>query len=256
MKNSVKVLVLLAALSVFVYGCSGNSGANQDNKVSGQAVAEESGHMDMMAEEGFEMINGKMMMVNAKENTQSPMESDMVLNDGSKVMTDGKVIRPDGSEIVLKEGESIWMDGSFMEAGEMMEGMMDDEMMEESSLKLFAGKASKYYRYDKASFEKSLKEGKTIFLDFHANWCPTCKAERPGILAAFNELDKENVVGYQVHFNDDETNADDKEMAKKYGITVQHTKVIINSKGNVGLKTLEVLSKQEIINRITKIAGE
>src|SRR3989338_9619816 len=103
MKNFVKVLVLLAALSVFVYGCQGNSGTAQGNKVSGNVVATQDEHMgDMMMEEGFEIIDGKMMMVNAKEKTQSLMEKEMTLNDGSKVMTDGKVIRPDGTEVMLK----------------------------------------------------------------------------------------------------------------------------------------------------------
>ena len=124
------------------------------------------------------------------------------------------------------------------------------------ALTQFAGSTSPYYRFDKAHFENSLKEGKVIFLDFHADWCPICQKEKPEILAAFNELDNDDVVGYQVHYNDGQTTEDDKEMAKKYGITYQHTKVIIGKDGKVALKSLEVFSKEKIINEInTAIMG-
>ena len=82
------------------------------------------------------------------------------------------------------------------------------------TLKQLAGTTSPYYRFDKTHFEKSLQESKIIFLDFHADWCPICQSEKPGILAAFNELNNENVVGYQVHYNDKQTTENDKEMAK------------------------------------------
>ena len=120
------------------------------------------------------------------------------------------------------------------------------------ALTQLAGSTSPYYRFDKAHFENSLQQGKIIFLDFHADWCPICQSEKPDILAAFNELDNENVVGYQVHYNDKYTTEDDKEMAKKYGITYQHTKIIIGKDGKVALRSLEVFSKEKVINEINK----
>lgn len=122
----------------------------------------------------------------------------------------------------------------------------------EPNLKLLAGTKSFYYRFDKAHFENSLQQNKIIFLDFHADWCPICRSEKPEILAAFNELENDDVVGYQVHYNDGQTTEDDKEMAKKYGITYQHTKVVIGKDGNVALKSLEVFSKEKVINEINK----
>ena len=133
----------------------------------------------------------------------------------------------------------------------------DNEEIEITTIALtkLAGTSSPYYRFDKAHFENSLQQGKTIFLDFHADWCPICQNEKPGILAAFNELKDENAVGYQVHYNDGQTTADDREMAKKYGITYQHTKVIIGKSGKIALKSLEVFSKEKVINEINRAIG-
>jgi thiol-disulfide isomerase/thioredoxin len=114
---------------------------------------------------------------------------------------------------------------------------------------------SPYLRFNKAHYEQSLQNGKVVFLDFHADWCPICLREGPEIKAAFNELNNEDVVGYQVHYNDGRTTDDDRDMAKKYGITLQHTKVIIDKNGEVALKSLESFSKERTLNEINKVAG-
>ncbi len=268
MKKINYLFVLLAIFSIVVFGCTSQTqtGKNTgDAKKADGTMAMPDGTMmekegEMMVEEGFEMINDKMLTVNEKTKAQTAMEKDVVLNDGTKVMTDGKVIRKDGTTFMLKEGESIWMDGSFMKAGEMMEkeeNMMkkDGSMLTSFTGKVLAGTTSKYLEFKKADYDKALNENKIIFLDFYADWCPVCQKEKPGILAAFNELNNENIVGYQVHFNDGQTTEDDKEMAKKYGITYQHTKVIIGKDGKVALKSLEFFSKETAINEINKVIG-
>jgi len=113
--------------------------------------------------------------------------------------------------------------------------------------------ANNYYRFDKAHYEQSLMDGKIIFLDFHADWCPICNQEQPEIISAFNELESDDVVGYQVHYNDGNTNDDDTEMAKKYGISYQHTKVIIDYNGDVALKSLESFDKNKVLEAIKKV---
>jgi len=108
--------------------------------------------------------------------------------------------------------------------------------------------SSNYYRFDKAHYEQSLADGKIIFLDFHADWCPICNNERPYLFAAFEELQDENVVGYQVHYKDSNTNDDDTAMAKKYGIILQHTKVLANSDEEILSKSLESFDTQKTLD--------
>ena len=239
------LLVLLAIFSVAVFGCNQNSGiTTTQNKEKSMEVKQ-----SMMAEEGFELENGTMYVVNEKTKTQTLMEKNAVLNDGTKVMTSGKVVKKDGSTVMLMEGESIWMDGSVLKAGEMMKG----EMMESSHMgKVLAGTTSKYIEFNKEDYDKALKENKTILLYFYASWCPICKIEQPETMAAFNELNNSNLVGFRVHYNDGEDNADAKALAQQFQIPYQHTKVIIKD-GKQVLKAPDSWDKQRYLTELAKV---
>ena len=68
-------------------------------------------------------------------------------------------------------------------------------------------------------------------LFFYANWCPTCQpADR-----AFSQKSAaipEDVTVIRVNYNDTETDQAEKDLAKQYGITYQHTFVQIDGEGN------------------------
>lgn len=115
--------------------------------------------------------------------------------------------------------------------------------------------AKNFYEFDKESYEAALSEGKYVFLDFYANWCPICKAEEPAIKEAFNELDANNVIGFRVNYNDDQTDNDEKALAKKFGITYQHTKIVIAPEGSVLSRTLRQQSRQEVLDQIKQATG-
>lgn len=68
-------------------------------------------------------------------------------------------------------------------------------------------------------------------LYFFANWCPTCKVADE----SFNENKAkipENIEIIKINYNDSETDEEDKKLARKYGITYQHTFVQIDENGN------------------------
>ena len=236
------VLAFFALFAVVVAGCSQVS----PEKTATSQMEKPAGEEAMMVEEGFEMINGKMMMVNEKAKTTAVMEKDAVLNDGTKVMMDGAVIRPNGEQFVLKEGESMWMDGSFMEAGEMMAGTEEDAAMMSGNYQgtHLAGTTTPYLAFTKADYEKALSENKVILLNFYASWCPICKTEQKETTAFFDSSDREDVVGFRVNFKDSDTDADEEELAKQFGVPYQHTKVIVKD-GKQVLKSLEQWEKSD-----------
>ncbi len=108
------------------------------------------------------------------------------------------------------------------------EGTMQKENATTLQPTLLAGTTTPYYEFSQEPYNKALKENKTIFLYFFANWCPICaKEQKEATLPAFNELQNANIVGFRVHYNDNAITSEEKELAKQFGITYQHTKVIL-----------------------------
>jgi len=68
-------------------------------------------------------------------------------------------------------------------------------------------------------------------LFFYANWCPTCIP----VDKEFRENEAKfpkDVVIIRVNYNDPDTDNNERELVRKYGITYQHTFVQIDEKGN------------------------
>src|SRR3990167_8737773 len=84
--------------------------------------------------------------------------------------------------------------------------MIGEKKMKKSrySGKVLAGKSAPYLEFNQADYDKALKEGKIVLLDFYANWCPICRAEEPNIKQGFNELTNSQVIGFRVNFNDND----------------------------------------------------
>lgn len=115
--------------------------------------------------------------------------------------------------------------------------------------KVLAGTASPYITFNKTDYDKALASGKVIFLDFFANWCPICREEAPSLKAGFDSLQTDKVVGFRVNYNDTETDEDEKKLASEFGITYQHTKVILKN-GKEVKKTLESWDKETFLRKI------
>lgn len=118
---------------------------------------------------------------------------------------------------------------------------------------LMAGSKTPYIRYNKADFEKAKSEGKIIYLYFYATWCPICVLERPNIFKAFEEVNYDNVVGFEVHFNDGKTTKEDEDLAKELGVAYQHTTIIFNKEGNEAYRSLSRINKDKIKEEIAKL---
>lgn len=92
-----------------------------------------------------------------------------------------------------------------------------------------AGTSAPLLDFTAADYQSALKSDQLIVLYFYADWCPICRAEFPKMQAAFNELSGDQVIGFRVNFNDDETDDAEIQLARQYGVAYQHTKVLVRN---------------------------
>lgn len=92
---------------------------------------------------------------------------------------------------------------------------------------------SRYLEYSKTALDGAVSNRRVLF--FYASWCPTC---RPADISFTQNSGKipEDVVLIRVNYNDPETDQEEKDLAKKYGITYQHTFVQIDATGKEVIK--------------------
>jgi thioredoxin 1 len=81
--------------------------------------------------------------------------------------------------------------------------------------------------YTESDFNKTLQSGATVVLDFHANWCPTCRAQSK----AFETLLKEDKLAGLTLYKVDYDKSDD--LKKKYGVMKQSTLVLFKDQKEI-----------------------
>lgn len=155
------------------------------------------------------------------------------------------------SNNVMKEKDSSILDKEAMSKDETMMEEKESSFMSKGTI--LAGSKTLLIDFNKEDYEKALAENKVVFLYFYANWCPICRTEEPILRESFNELDKTNVVGFRVNYKDSDTDSNEVELAKQFGITYQHTKIIIKN-GERVLKDGNSWNKEMYINEINKYA--
>ena len=159
-------------------------------------------------------------------------------------------------EAMEQKEKDAMMKADTTETDSMMKkdetSMMDksDTMMKYSGAVL-AGKSAPLLDFTKADYDAALNSDKLVVLYFYANWCPICKAEFPVMQKVFNELSTDNVIGFRVNYNDDQTDNDEKNLAKQFGVAYQHTKVFVKN-GQRILKSPEGWDEQRYDTEINK----
>lgn len=118
--------------------------------------------------------------------------------------------------------------------------------------KVLAGTLSPYIEFNKVEYDKAISEGKIVFLDFYANWCPICRAEQPELLEGFNELTRDDIVGFRVNFKDDQTDSDETALAAQFRIPYQHHKIILKA-GKEILRSGDQWDKETFLNETAKL---
>ncbi len=115
-----------------------------------------------------------------------------------------------------------------------------------------AGNKSFYFIFNQDNYQRALDGGKIIFLSFYANWCPFCRAEEPEIQAGFDDLASDQVIGFRVNYNDSDTDATEKDLAKAFSITYQHTKVILKD-GKEVFRSGDTWTREDFAREMAKI---
>ena len=85
--------------------------------------------------------------------------------------------------------------------------------------------------FDKTKFETALAQGKPVIVDFAADWCPTCKEQKPIVDALMQEPRRKDITLFVADF--------DKETAlkKRLKVTMQSTFIVLKGGKEVGRST-------------------
>ncbi|MBM3206262.1 MAG: thioredoxin family protein [Candidatus Staskawiczbacteria bacterium] len=140
---------------------------------------------------------------------------------------------------------------SMMNESQLSETVVEN-MAEGYKGELLAGGTSPLLDFNKEDYQKALATDKLVLLYFYANWCPICKEEvNNSLYPAFNELTTDKVIGFRVNYNDNQTDNDERDLAREFGIAYQHSKILLKN-GERVLKSPESWNKARYFEEINK----
>lgn len=124
----------------------------------------------------------------------------------------------------------------------------DDSMMDDG--KTMMKKGVTYTPFTQEAYDQAKAGGKTIFLEFYANWCPVCQAQEPALIEGFSSVGSNGIVAFRVNYKDGETDASEQALAQKFNITYQHTHVVTNASEETLLKSQEQWSATDVVEKV------
>lgn len=134
--------------------------------------------------------------------------------------SDTAMMKKDETLIVESDTSLMAKDESMMAKDEAMEPAADTAMMK---------KTESYVAFSPAVLNESASQRRVLF--FYANWCPTCNAADASFSSNISQIPSD-VTLIKVNYNDTETDQAEKDLARKYAVTYQHTFVQIDANGN------------------------
>jgi len=177
-------------------------------------------------------------------------DKDMMEKKAEDMMKEGEAMMEEGGAM-MEDGDKMMKDGEAMMPARADETGGEGEAMEDASFsgEVLAGSQSPLLDFNEPDYQKAIASDKLVVLYFYANWCPSCKIEFPKMQSAFDELSGDNVVGFRVNYNDNQTDKAEKALAKEFGVAYQHTKVFVKN-GERVLKSPETWDKSRYTSEI------
>ena len=151
-----------------------------------------------------------------------------------------------GYYLIIKQSETI---STIAQPENVVTENEQGEVMTNYSGTVLAGTSAPLLDFTKADYDTAIKSDKVVVLYFYANWCPICIAEFPVMQKVFNELSADKVIGFRVNYNDNQTDNDEKNLAKEFGVAYQHTKVFVKN-GQRVLKSPEGWEQSRYLREI------
>ncbi len=132
------------------------------------------------------------------------------------------------SDTMMKKEEAMKpQEQTVLESANKMMKKGESAMEEENKMDYKMAR-SRYIEYTDSVLEST--SGNRDVLFFYASWCPTCKSADENFRQNEDKIPAD-VRLIRVNYNDPDTDQEEKDLAKKYGITYQHTFVQIDSTG-------------------------
>jgi thioredoxin 1 len=101
--------------------------------------------------------------------------------------------------------------------------------------------------FSEAAFKSAAKSGRPVLIEFHADWCPTCRAQEKVVNALVGQSGYSNVLVLRVLFDSQ------KDLLKRFGVRRQSTLILFKNGDEVG-RAVGVTSSSGIANLLKKAA--
>jgi thiol-disulfide isomerase/thioredoxin len=92
-------------------------------------------------------------------------------------------------------------------------------------------RAAEWRPFDNSALKDAQAAGKTVVIDFHATWCPTCAKQKPVLEKLIGESEFKNVAAFVADYDNSS------ELKKQMKITKQSTIVVLKGEREVARAT-------------------
>ena len=130
------------------------------------------------------------------------------------------VVNQNSQQAKMAQEKAAMEEKAAMKAKEEPSMKKDEAMDKNATLR--------YVEYSKSALDQAGSARRVLF--FYANWCPTCRPTDANLKENAGKIPQDLTV-IRVNYNDPDTDQEEKDLAKKYAVTYQHTFVQIDSQG-------------------------